>query len=117
MTAVARPSGLTRALADPALSATVLLLWTALALFVVYPLAMLFVRAFWADGAFSFAGVHAVLADPHQLRAFWNSLLLATLTGVAGTLLGLLFAFASERCELPRWLVTAIDAAVLLPLI
>ena len=65
MTAVARPSGLTRALADPALSATVLLLWTALALFVVYPLAMLFVRAFWADGAFSFAGVHAVLADRH----------------------------------------------------
>jgi iron(III) transport system permease protein len=114
---VARPSGLARSLADPALSATVLLLWGALALFVVYPMVMLLVRVFWVDGALSFAGLHAVLADPHQLRALWNSLLLATLMGVSGTLLGLAFAFAAERCELPPWVLTAIDVAVLLPLV
>ncbi len=114
---MARPSGLARALADPALSATVLLLWGTLALFVVYPMLMLLARTFWVDGAPSFAGMHAILVDPHQLRALWNSLLLATLMGVAATLLGLAFAFAAERCELPPWMLTVIDAAVLLPLI
>ena len=114
---MARPSGFARALADPALSATVLLLWGSLALFVVYPMVMLLVRIFWSDGTLSLSGLHAILADPHQLRALWNSLLLATLMGVAGTLLGLAFAFAAERCELPPWMLNAIDVAVLLPLI
>jgi iron(III) transport system permease protein len=114
---VARPSGLARSLADPALSATVLLLWGSLALFVVYPMVMLLVRVFWPDGTLSFSGLRAVIMDPHQLRALWNSLLLATLMGVFGTLLGLAFAFAAERCELRSWMLNAIDVAVLLPLI
>src|ERR1017187_8920949 len=78
---------------------------------------MLLVRIFWSDGTLSLSGLHAILADPHQLRALWNSLLLATLMGVAGTLLGLAFAFAAERCELPPWMLNAIDVAGLLPLI
>jgi iron(III) transport system permease protein len=114
---VARPAGLARALIDPTLSATVLLLWGALALFVVYPMTMLLARVFWVEGAFSFAGLQAVLTDSNQLRALWNSLLLATLVGAAGTVLGLLFALTAERCDLPPWSRTAIDAAVLLPLI
>ena len=114
---MARPSGLARALSDPTLSATVLLLWGSLALFVVYPMVMLLVRVFWSDAGLSFSGLHTILVDPHQLRALWNSLLLATLMGVSGTLLGLAFAFAAERCELPRWMLKAIDVAVLLPLI
>jgi len=121
---VARPSGparapsaLTRSLADPALSASVLLLWGALALFVVYPMLMLLARIFWVDGALSFAGLRAVLTDANQLRSLWNSLLLATLVGTAGTALGLGFALAAERCGLPPWMRTVVDAAVLLPLI
>jgi iron(III) transport system permease protein len=95
----------------------VFLLWGALALFVVYPMAMLLARIFWVDGALSFAGLGAVLTDAHQLRSLWNSLLLAMLVGAAGTVLGLAFALAAERCELRPWMRTAIDAAVLLPLI
>ncbi len=114
---MARPPGLARALADPTLSASVLLLWGTLALFVLYPLAVLLARVFWTHGALSFAGLHAILGDPYQLRSLWNSLLLATLVGVTGTLLGLVFAFAAERCELPPWMLTVVDAAALLPLI
>jgi iron(III) transport system permease protein len=69
------------------------------------------------NGHFSAAGLAAVLTDRHQVRAFWNSLLLASLTGLVGTLLGFLFAFTAARCRLPRPLLTALDASVLLPLV
>ncbi len=102
---------------DPAVAAAVFVLWALLALFVVYPLAMLFVRVLTDHGGFTTAGLAAVLFDRHQLRAFRNSLLLALLVGSAGTVLGFLFAFTAARGRLPRGLLTAIDAAVLLPLV
>src|SRR5437588_9447310 len=77
---------------------------------------MLLARVLFDHGAFTTAGLAAVLTDKHQIRAFWNSLLLGLLVGVLGTVLGLLFAFTATRCRLPRALLTAIDASVLLPL-
>ena len=102
---------------DPAVAAAVFLLWALLALFVVYPLAMLLVRVLTDQGGFTTAGLVAILSDRHQIRAFGNSLLLALLVGSAGTALGFLFAFTAARGRLPRWLLTAIDIAVLLPLV
>ena len=94
-----------------------LALWLLLGLFVVYPLAMLFVRMLTDHGTFTTAGIAAILTDRHQVRAFWNSLLLATLVGVAGTVIGFLFAFTAARGRLPRWLLGIVDASVLLPLV
>ena len=102
---------------DIAVTVTVAVLWLLLALFVVYPLAMLFVRMLGDRGAVDFAALGALLTDKHQLRAFWNSLLLAFLVGIVGTLAGFLFAFAASRCNVSRRIVTAIDASVLLPLV
>src|ERR1700730_8034441 len=93
---------------DPAVAAAVFVLWALLALFVVYPLAMLLVRVLTDQGGFTVAGLAAVLSDRHQIRAFGNSLLLALLVGNAGTVLGFLFAFTAARGPLPRWLLTAI---------
>jgi iron(III) transport system permease protein len=106
-----------RAQPDRAVAATALVLWLLLALFVVFPLAMLFARILVDRGEFSVAGIVSVLSDRHHVRAFWNSLLLATLTGILGTIIGFAFAFAAERARLPRPLVAAIDASVLLPLV
>ena len=102
---------------DPAVAAAVFVLWALLALFVVYPLAMLLVRVLTDQGGFTTAGLAAVLSDRHQIRAFGNSLLLALLVGSAGTALGFLFAFTAARGQLPRSLLTAIDVAVLLSLV
>jgi len=102
---------------DPAVTTAVVLLWLLLALFVVYPLAMLFARMLTDHGAFTTAGIAAVLTDRHQVRAFWNSLLLGLLVGLIGTAFGFLFAFAAARGRLPRALITAIDVSVLLPLV
>ena len=102
---------------DPAVAMAVFMLWALLALFVLYPLAALVARMMVDHGAFTTAGIAAVLSDRHQIRAFWNSLLLALLVGLAGTAVGFLFAFTAARGRLPRVLLTAIDAAVLLPLV
>src|SRR6266581_4985284 len=102
---------------DPVVAVAVLSLWLLLALFVIYPLAMLLARVLVDQGTFTTAGLAAVVTDRHQMRAFWNSLLLGSLVGIVGTFLGFLFAFTAARGQLPRWLLTAIDAAVLLPLV
>jgi iron(III) transport system permease protein len=102
---------------DPAVAATVLALWALLALFVVYPLATLVARVFTDHGELTTAGIAAILTDRHQIRAFWNSLLLAFIVGIGGTLVGFLFAFTAARGQLPRWLLTVVDASVLLPLV
>ncbi len=116
--AAVRPAGLAERLrADPGVTVAVAGLWLLLGLFVVYPLAMLLARVFVSQGEFTLAGLAAGLGDRHQLRAFWNSLLLGTLVGLVGTLLGFAFAFAATRCRLPARVVAAIDFAVLLPLV
>jgi len=117
MTGRARVAVATRAHADPAVAGTALVLWALLALFVVYPLAMLLGRVLVDHGTFTTAGLAAILTDRHQVRAFWNSLLLAAIVGLAGTVLGFLFAFTAARARLPRGILTAIDASVLLPLV
>ena len=103
--------------ADPALTAAVVVLWLLLGLFVIFPLVMLFARMGQGEGGFNLAGVGTILTDPHQIRAFWNSLLLGTLVGVAGTVLGFLFAFTVSRARLHPTVVAVLDAAMLLPLV
>ena len=102
---------------DPAVAAAVVVLWLLLALFVVYPMATLLGRVLVDKDGFSLTGIVTVLTDRHQVRAFWNSLALGALVGVGGTVIGFVFAFTAARGRLPRWLLTAIDAAVLLPLV
>jgi len=106
-----------RALRDPALLSTVVVLWALLGLFVLYPLAALLGRIFWEDGQVTTAGLRAILTDPHQIQAVWNSLLLGALVGLAGTALGFLFAVTAARTNLPPPWATVLDAATLLPLV
>jgi iron(III) transport system permease protein len=105
-----------RARRDPALLVTVAVVWALLALFVLFPLASLLVRVFLDGGRLSLAGA-ALLVDPNQLRAFWNSLLLAALVGAAGTMLGFLFALTATRAGVGRRWLGVLDALTLLPLI
>lgn len=92
-------------------------LWLLLALFVLYPLVTLIVWAATAGGHLAFGTLAATVMAPHNLRALLNSLELALLVGLAGTLLGLAFAFAAERTNMGPWGRRLIDLAILLPLI
>lgn len=102
---------------DPLVSASALVLWLLLAPFVRLPA---------GDDGRAHAGAadrgrqcqpRQLLTNKHQVRAFGNSLLLATLVGLIGTVTGFVFAFTAARAKLPPWLQRAIDASVLLPLV
>jgi iron(III) transport system permease protein len=90
--------------------------WAAVFLFVLYPLGRLLVLVFWNEGP-SLDAVRGLLGDWTHRAALVNSLLLAALVGVAGTVLGFAFALLALRGNLPKWLGRAVDAVVLLPLI
>jgi iron(III) transport system permease protein len=102
---------------DPAITLAAVALWFLLALFVVYPLVALMARVLWQGGHFTLDGLGALITNRQQVRAFVNSLLLALGVGIGGTLLGFVFAFAAARGRLSRAWLTALDAAVLLPLV
>jgi iron(III) transport system permease protein len=101
---------------DPVVAPAVLLVWGAVALFVLYPLGRLLILTFWNGGP-SLDAVRGLVDDWTHRAALINSLLLAALVGVAGTALGLAFALLAVRANLPRWVGGVLDAVVLLPLI
>lgn len=106
-----------RTLRDPTLFAAVLILWALLALFILFPLANLLARTFLDGGHITLANLGAILRDANHRQAFWNSLLLAALVGLCGTVLGFLYAFTAVRANLSRAWITILDAASILPLI
>jgi iron(III) transport system permease protein len=94
-----------------------LAIWLLLLIFIVYPLGMLLSRAFVDDGQLSLQALLSAVTAPKNLRALGNSLLLAMLVGVAGTLVGLIFAFTVERVSAARHISRVIDFFTFLPLI
>lgn len=102
---------------DAATKITVLMLWLLLAAFVVYPLARLLLMAFTADGSFTLANLRPFIDSWYDRQAAVNSILLGCSVGLAGTVLGFIFAYAVTRLSMPKWLKMAVSAVTLLPLI
>src|SRR5580698_8642966 len=106
-----------RGASDPLRLLVVIVLWLLLVLFVLYPLLELIRRALSDDSGFTLAPLVAAINSRSNLRAFGNSLLLATLVGICGTFFGFLFAFTVERTQASRFWMRLLDIATLLPLI
>ena len=85
---------------DPALLATIVVLAGLLGLFVLYPLAAILSKAVIEDGRLTIAPLFEVLRQPNHRAAFANSLLLAGLVGIIGTIVGFVFALTATRCNL-----------------
>jgi iron(III) transport system permease protein len=102
---------------DPLRVLVLVVLWALLALFVLYPLVELVRRALSDDSGFTFAPLAAAINSRSNLRAFANSLLLATLVGVCGTFFGFLFALTVERTQASLFWVRLLDVVTVLPLI
>ena len=102
---------------DSALLLSVVVIWICLLLFIVFPLVKLLLLTFEADGHFTLNNITNVLGTKNQLKAFRNSLLLGTLVGLCGTILGFFFAFTAVRANLSKGWTRFLDAAIILPLI
>ncbi len=102
---------------DPALLSALAAIWLSLAVFVLYPVARLFLVTFVVEGRLSFDNIGALLGNWYDRQAFFNSLGLAAAVSVSGTALGYMYAFAVTRLSIPSWLKWFLGAVTTLPLI
>ncbi len=93
---------LKRAARDPVLLAVILLVTGSLLIFVVYPLVSVGAASLDTGGGKLGLKVYADVAKSAYIRkAFWNSLMMSSLTALIGSLLGFIFAFAVARAKVP----------------
>ncbi len=78
------------------------LIWTFLALFVLYPLTRIFYDAFTDEvGAFTLANFQEFFGDRFYLRSFWNSMVLGVAAVITTSVVGITVAFLLVRYEFP----------------
>lgn len=93
---------LRRAARDPVLLAVILLVTGSLAVFVLYPLISVGRASLDIGGGRLGLDVYRdAMRSAYIRKAFYNSLLMSTLTSLVGTLIGFLFAFAVTRARVP----------------
>ena len=72
-----------------------------LVLVVAVPMLLIFINAFWVNGAFNIGDVFRVLSDEDTYEALANTLLLGIGVTITGTLIGTFFAWLVTRTDLP----------------
>lgn len=102
---------------DPGLFWTLVVLWAVIGVFILYPFVRLLAAAFLPDGHFSPADLKATFSNVYNMKALRNSLVLAVLVAVAGTVIGYFFALLVCRTGLPKPVKALLSGIVILPLI
>lgn len=102
---------------DPALLPGLLVIWAAMGVFILYPLARLLLVAFFDDGQFTFSHITDTFSNWYDRQALYNSLFLAVTVSLAGVSLGFIYAYAVTRLALPRAVKWLLGAITVLPLI
>lgn len=78
-----------------------LLLAVALAWLVAYPLLLVVVDAFRADGAWTLSHFHGFVRDPREWEALWGSLWISLASVLLAGAIGIPLAFVFERFDFP----------------
>lgn len=102
---------------DPALFGALVVIWICFAIFIFLPILRLLLTTFVVDGSLSFANLLKIMGKAYNMRALYNSLLLATAVAISGTALGYIFALAVTRTPLHPIIKTILGAVTILPLI
>lgn len=86
---------------DPILLALVAVIFVAILIFVVYPLAMVFIASVQDRGDWTLAN-YALMGERRLYRnALWNSLSVGALVGLVGVVIGYIAAFVLTRLNVP----------------
>ncbi|PVD16563.1 ABC transporter permease [Mesotoga sp. Brook.08.105.5.1] len=89
-------------LRDPVLLLIILLIFAALAIFIVYPLFRVFAVSMTdKEGGFDLSAYSHAFSNRYLRQGFFNSLLVAGLTAIFGMLVGYLFAYTLNRTDIP----------------
>jgi len=89
-------------LRDPVLLLIIVLIFAALAIFIVYPLFRVFAVSMTnKEGGFDLSAYSHAFSNRYMRQGFFNSLLVAGLTAIFGMLVGYLFAYTLNRTNIP----------------
>jgi len=89
-------------LKDPVLLLIIVLIFAALAIFIVYPLFRVFAVSMTdKEGGFDLSAYSHAFSNRYMRQGFFNSLLVAGLTAIFGMLVGYLFAYTLNRTDIP----------------
>jgi len=89
-------------LRDPVLLMIIILIFAALAIFIVYPLIKVFAASMTnRQGEFDLSAYGQAFSNRYMRQGFFNSLLVAGLTALFGMLVGYLFAYTLNRTDIP----------------
>ena len=72
-----------------------------LLIIVVIPIFMIIYNAFFSDGKFSTELFTTQMTDPKNLSAMWNTVQIAILTTIIGTIMGVFYAWLLGRSDIP----------------
>ncbi len=86
---------------DPLLLIVILVILASLILFILYPLVKVITTSFLPEGKFSFSVFKEVFSSWYLRRAFFNSIMMGTLTALFGVGVGFIFAFTLARTDIP----------------
>ena len=104
--------------ADPIMVTTIAVLIAFLTVFILYPLAILLVDSFMGDDGPTMSIFARIMAMPNFRRAITNTLKVGFLTGIASSLIGLLFAYVEVYVKLRTRLMSGLFQVVsMLPVV
>ncbi|KLO24350.1 MULTISPECIES: ABC transporter permease [unclassified Marinitoga] len=87
---------------NPSLLILIVLIFISLFIFIIFPLFKVFIVSFTnEDGRLSLEIYNSILSNDYMKQGFKNSILIATLTAVIGTLIGFLYAYTVNRADIP----------------
>ena len=86
---------------EPVVAITIMVIASALAVFVVYPLYMVLRTSLTTDGGLSLAIFRSLLSRSYNRRPLANSLKLGLVVSAMGTATGFIFAYSTTRVDVP----------------
>ena len=102
---------------DPIMVTTLVLLVTALTVFILYPLAVLLVDSIYSESGISFDVFKRIMAMPNFRRAISNTLKIGFVVGIVSTMLGLLFAYVEVYVKVGKISGTLFNVVSMLPVV
>ena len=88
----------TISLGNAALSLSIYII---IAIFLLYPILMVFYESFFSEGKFSLAYYGSFLSDPYYAKCFWNSLAASVVSVLTSSVVGIPMAYFLSRYRIP----------------
>lgn len=87
---------------NPIIMILIIIIFSLIALFIIYPLIRVLQVSFTnSEGNISLEIYKDVFGNNYMKKGFFNSILIASLTAIIGTILGFLFAYTLNRTDIP----------------